>query len=142
MPVHAWDQRYATGIPSIDEQHRWLFSQVQQLYAAYRTGRGREAIPGMIKSLTAYCQDHFMDEEAQMRAHRYPGLDLHREEHRKLMVRVDHLGERFAGGESDVAMELSVLVSGWLKDHIQEQDQAFAAFLRRHRPDQEAPGVA
>jgi len=61
----------------------------------------------------------------------FPGLPAHREEHRKLMSRVSHLRDRCARGETEVAMELSVLVADWLRGHILEFDQRFAEFIRR-----------
>lgn len=134
MPVYAWDQEYATGIPSIDAQHQWMFKLVQELYDAYRSGKAKEAIPGMLTNLVSYCLTHFNDEEAQMKQHRFPALAFHREEHRQLMTRVYHLHERYANNEPDVAMEMSILLSNWLKTHIQEQDQVFAEFLRPSSP--------
>jgi hemerythrin-like metal-binding protein len=131
MSTRAWNQRYATGIASIDAQHVTLFESAQGLNDALRSGHAREAVPGLLEHLIVYSLSHFADEEAHMERLCYPGLPGHRDVHRDLMAQVYDLQDRYLKGEPQVVMELTMLVTRWLKKHIQEHDQAFAAFIRR-----------
>jgi hemerythrin len=130
MSVRDWDPSCATGIPSIDAQHVALFDAAKGLHKAFRSGRGREAVPGLLRDLEAYCLSHFQDEEAHMARLGFPDLRAHQEEHRRLMARVYDLHERFQNGEAHAAMEVSILVSEWLKSHIKELDRSFADYVR------------
>jgi hemerythrin-like metal-binding protein len=89
----------------------------------------------MLDQLMSYCLTHFEDEETHMEKFAFPGLQVHRHEHRSLMAQVDSLRERYAKGESQVPMELSILVTRWLKLHIKEHDQVFADFLHHRVPE-------
>lgn len=132
MSVFAWDQRYATGIASIDAQHITLFRSAQELHDAYRNGRAGEAIPHMLNHLVIYCTTHFEDEESHMEKSAFHGLRAQQEEHRQFLARVYDLRDRYAKGESQVPMELSMLLTRWLKKHIKEYDQVFGDFIRQN----------
>jgi hemerythrin len=130
MSDRDWDPDCATGIPSIDAQHMTLFESAQDLHKAFRTGNGKTAIPALLRELEVYCLSHFHDEEIHMERLGFPDLAAHQEEHRRLMARVYDLHERYQKGEAHAAMELSILVSDWLKAHIKGQDRTFADFIR------------
>jgi hemerythrin len=132
MSAFTWNEKYATGIASIDDQHRSLFQSVQELHDAYRSGKAREAIPLILEQLVDYSSQHFEDEEAEMERAAFPGLPRHREEHRTLMAQVHNLQERYVQGEPQLPMELSILLSRWLKNHIKDHDMAFAHFVCRN----------
>jgi hemerythrin len=131
VSVFTWYPRYAIGIASIDAQHIALFRSAQELHDAYRAGLAREIIPETLNHLMIYCMTHFEDEEAHMSKAAFPGLRAHQEEHRRLLARAYDLRERFAKGDSQVAMELSLLIARWLKKHIKESDRLFGDFIRQ-----------
>lgn len=134
MSLCTWDPTLATGISSIDGQHQYLFALVQGLYDAYRSGKGREVVPETLDELVAYCLTHFADEESHMNRARFPDLPFHHAEHQRLMAKVHHLQDQLANGEPQLAMDLSILLSQWLRTHIREHDLAFADFLRERVP--------
>lgn len=130
MTVFTWDHSYATGIDSIDAQHQALFQSANDLHEACRTGNTGEAIASVLDHLVTYCNTHFEDEEAHMNRLGFPGLQTQQAEHRKLIAKVSSMLERYASGQPEVAMELSILLTQWLKQHIKEHDQVFADFVR------------
>jgi hemerythrin-like metal-binding protein len=130
MLAFGWDPRYETGIASIDAQHRVLLQSARELHEAYRSGSAKEVVPRVLDNLVTYCMTHFEDEEVHMERLAFPELSAHREEHQKLMAQVYDLQDRFTRGEGHVPMELSILVTRWMRKHIQEHDQAFADFAR------------
>lgn len=135
MSLFGWDKRLATGIDSIDAQHRELFQIAKGLHDAYRTGDAKNAVTRTLNFLVDYCLTHFEDEEAQMMAMGFPDFAIHQEEHRKCLAHILDLKDRYAGGQSEVAMDLSVLVSRWSKQHIRESDLRFAEFVKSNTPE-------
>ena len=128
MAAFDWDRRCETGIASIDAQHQELFRLARELYEASKTGAEREVVTAVLKHLITYCNTHF---EAHMERQGFPGLQAQQEEHRKLTARVFGLLDQFAVDGAQVPEELSILVSQWLRKHIQEYDQVFADFIHQ-----------
>jgi hemerythrin-like metal-binding protein len=135
MSTLAWDDRYATGVPAIDAQHKALFQSAQDLQEAVAAGTPDEAVTRVLDHLVTYCKTHFADEETHMDRLGFPELAAHQEEHRKLMARVYGLLERHATGEQQVPMELSILITHWLRAHIREFDQRMADYVRKTEPE-------
>jgi len=131
MPTFAWDERYATGIPSIDAQHKALFQSARDLHEAVAAGTPDEVVARVLDHLVTYCRTHLEEEETHMDRLGFPDLPAHREEHRKLMAQVYGLLERHASGEAQVPLELAIFITRWLRTHIQEFDQRFADFSRQ-----------
>jgi len=126
----AWEPRYETGIPSIDCQHQSLFRALRCLHEAVFEGKVQAEVGVVLEFLEKYAQIHFSDEETIMKRIRYPGLLEHMVEHRKFWIRVQDLQARFDSEEQTVALEASMLLFTWFKDHILIEDMAFAKHAR------------
>ncbi len=131
MTRFTWNPKLATGIASIDAQHISLFESAKYLHQTFRDQTASEGIAHTLNHLVAYCATHFEDEEGYMIQRSFPRLHEHQAEHRKLMSRVFHLRDRYVAGETSVAMDLSILIADWLRDHILKFDQAFAEYVRQ-----------
>lgn len=129
MPIAVWNDRFATGLASIDLQHQELFAAVNRLEEA-STGRDSETeVRKALAFLLQYTVEHFRVEEDHMERHGYPGFAAHAVEHARLMDQVGVLQRRFDAGRP-MAAELTVFFADWLKHHIHQVDQAYAAFLK------------
>ena len=126
----AWGPRYETGIPSIDCQHQSLFRALRCLHEAVLEGKVQAEVGVVLEFLEKYAQIHFSDEETYMKRIRFPGLLEHMVEHRKFWIRVQDLQARFDSEEQKVALEASMLLFTWFKDHILIEDMAFAKHAR------------
>ena len=69
----AWDDVYCVGVTELDEQHRNLFLVLAELAGVLTTGRGEEAVLGVMKALLVDCANHFSAEEEYLEGVRYPG---------------------------------------------------------------------
>jgi hemerythrin-like metal-binding protein len=125
-----------TGRPrwvrEIDLQHERLAQTIHRLHQALRQDPGTPQVQETIQFLRRYVDEHFALEEHTMARLNYPKLETHRAEHRRLAARVQELGFRVDSGDASVALDLSLLLFRWFKDHIQQDDEEFVAF------DQEA----
>jgi hemerythrin len=134
VPIE-WTSDLATGIESIDAEHRELYAQVAALHAAMRSGRLGE-VTGIMDFLQRYATQHFANEEATMAAAGYPGAGEH-EQHHQAFVK-DFLAMR-AGLESNGitasrVIDLSTWLGQWLRQHVRGVDLELARYLRRVRP--------
>lgn len=77
MPPITWEDTFKTGNPSVDAQHIELFAMINTLHDAIVARRGSEVLGPTLDKLGAYVVKHFQNEEALMRAKRYPGYADH-----------------------------------------------------------------
>ncbi|WP_306599070.1 bacteriohemerythrin [Geothrix sp. 21YS21S-2] len=131
MALIAWHDRFATGIPSVDDQHKTLFQTVNDFHEGLVTGRGREELARTLDFLVTYTVRHFKTEEDFMELHRFDGLKAHRSEHQLLLEEVAAFKEQWSRNAAAVRpMEVARFLGDWLTHHIQQMDFQYARFLK------------
>lgn len=127
-----FDPVLLTGEATIDAQHRELFHRVNQLLEASRVHRSRAEVARLLDFLGDYVVSHFAAEERVMAEAAYPGLDGHREEHRRFVKEFAALYEEFkAEGPGPLfAIRVGNRVTAWLREHIYRTDRALGEWLR------------
>ncbi len=130
MPSIEWNPRYATGIATIDYQHKTLVEHIGKLQEALETDHLQEETSNLMAFLVHYVDEHFLLEEAYMEHIAYPGLEEHRNLHIRLRIRVQAMADKLARMEPGVGMELSLLLFGWLRDHILHDDFLYVEHAR------------
>ncbi|MFZ0800064.1 MAG: bacteriohemerythrin [Terriglobales bacterium] len=127
-----WNNSYSVKVEAMDAQHQQLFAIIRELYAAMRSGHGKEVVGDVLRRLIDYTVKHFTAEEALMEKHGYPGLAQHRAEHKALTDKVLAFKKGFEAGTVSVSLELMTFLQKWLTDHIQTVDQKYGDFLNAH----------
>lgn len=130
-----WTERLATGINTIDSQHKELFKRIDNLVLAIKQHRCQSEIDGMIKFLDDYARVHFSEEEKHMRETHYGGLDEQREDHAKYLAALAELKEqaslpRVQGGSYDLSATTNQVVVDWIVAHIMRLDMKFGEYLK------------
>lgn len=128
MPVFEWDNSVVLGIPTIDEQHKALFVWINSLNEAIERGEGAEAVGEIIWNLITYVTEHFSAEERLMLSCNYPGLEEHRAEHDRFVLRLQEIQVQFIDGHEMSKNILNFLVE-WLVTHIKGTDQGYSRFI-------------
>jgi hemerythrin-like metal-binding protein len=116
-----WNEsRMATGVGSIDDQHRELIKMINKLHRACLEGAGKEELRGMMGFLGEYVGTHFRHEEQLMEQHRCPSRNANRTAHRKFLENFAHLNQQFEahGPTTSLLLDLRSLVGDWLTTHI------------------------
>jgi hemerythrin len=132
LALVTWDTSYSVSVKSCDAAHQKLFSLINQLYEAMRTGKGRAIIVDTVQELEAYTHTHFQAEEALMERARYPALKEHRLEHQKFVAQVKQFeSDLEAGGAGDPVAVLGLL-QVWLSKHIKQTDKKYSEALNSH----------
>ncbi len=130
-----WKESLATGISTIDSQHKELFKRIDNLVLAIKQQRCRSEIDGVLKFLEDYARVHFSEEEKHMRNTEYPGYEEQRKEHGKYLRALEELKlqaslPRIQGASYDLSATTNQVVVDWIVAHIMKLDMKFARFLK------------
>ena len=130
-----WNDRLATGISTIDNQHKELFIRINNLVTAIKEGRCKSEIDGVLKFLDDYARIHFSEEEKHMQETSYAGYQEQRQEHAKYLAALRELKDqaaqpRIQGASYDLSATTNQVVVDWIVEHIIKVDMKFAAFLK------------
>lgn len=125
-----WDDKYLTGYPEVDDQHRGIFQRLNDLHDAAATQNCPELTGEALAFLIQYTLMHFRCEEDAMAGVGYPHRDAHKDLHDDFSSTIRALSKRFQRGERDLWREISDLISRWITGHILEHDLALAAYFR------------
>lgn len=125
-----WQQGYATGIESIDTQHRQIIELINRLDVS--VGRQDRAEVGeIIKGLHEYIHTHFIYEEHLLEQSGYKFTESHIRGHRRFVERLESLTRRFEAG-AYVSRELLNFLHRWLVNHIVNEDQNYVPSVQAH----------
>jgi hemerythrin len=123
-----WQDFYSVGVPDIDEQHRTLFTMINELAECIEGSGIPVACRDESAKLLAYTRFHFEQEEKMLAGHGYAGLEEQHAEHARLL---GELGSLVAAGASNRpgAQSPSEFFKDWLIDHTLLEDRRFKIFL-------------
>jgi hemerythrin len=132
MKKYIWDDSIATGISKVDEQHKTLFSAINDLEAVAEAGKGEQEIKKSLDFLTDYTIKHFFDEEEIQKRYKYPEYESHHQEHEKFKASVRELSHQLIlkGASVELVDSLCVTFGDWLVSHISVRDKKLAAYIR------------
>lgn len=120
MPL-VWDkERFGTGVTRIDEDHRTMFSMVNELAEKIESGETDDFLASMIDFLEKYAKVHFKREESAMQLSNCPAASQNASEHRKFERKVEDYKDRFnrEGADYWLMKDLVKFLSEWLVNHI------------------------
>nr|AER58194.1 hemerythrin-like metal-binding protein [uncultured Acidobacteriota bacterium] len=133
-----WNKSYATGIETIDSQHRTLIEMIAAFQRAMFEGRTRDQLPGLLDRLIIYTKYHFQWEEQLLEEKQYPELEKHRKGHRVLTQQIMDFKERLESGKPVAGAPVLLFLKHWFTDHILETDFRYAKYFR----EKETPPVS
>ena len=128
MPLMEWNATLSVSVPSLDAQHQKLIALLNQLHDAMRAGKGAATLATVLDDLASYTRTHFTNEEILMKAHRFPGLEAHTAEHRKLVAEVQKLQADLKAGHL-LTLTVMEFLQAWLSRHILQSDKQYAPYL-------------
>jgi hemerythrin len=131
MPLVTWNDRYATGIPKVDEQHKIMFQAINTFHGGIVAAQGKESLAQTLDFLMTHTVDHFRTEEAFMQSMGYEGLAAHRSEHQLLLEEVASFKQQWTGNEAwGRPTEVARFMGDWLTRHIQQMDFQYVKFMK------------
>ena len=143
MEAFAWDQRFETGLDTVDKQHHHLVDLVNVAGDILLTGKASEKeSQDLFGQLADYAVYHFNEEEHLMAEYEVDlrHVDAHKIQHAEFLKQVTLMWNSRALAEDPAGM-LHGFLSSWLTVHILGQDQEMARNIARIRKG-ESPAAA
>ena len=117
--IRYWSKDLESGHETIDNQHKRLVFQYQQLEDAIQEDHGLDKIAGIALFLHRYVLEHFNTEEQEMLAHDYPEYPEQAEQHDEYKKRIfkfkEHIS-KYPENPNNIQLAKSILFH-WYKDH-------------------------
>ncbi len=127
-----WTENLAVGVDMIDNQHKGIFSRVNNLLNAMAQGKGRDEVGKVITFLADYVVKHFRSEEEIMIKNNFDGYPSQKEEHAQFIRDFSVLKKEFetSGVTSHLVIQVQQKLCNWLTNHIGNEDKKIGAFLK------------
>ena len=129
MALVKWDSSYSVKVKRCDEDHRKLFSLINDLHEAMLAGKGAEKVHQVVNELANYAKSHFAAEEAFMERTKYPALSSHRAEHQAFVKRVGQFQQDLQANKAGESLSVVTFLNEWLSHHIKQIDHRYSAHL-------------
>ncbi|HLO74892.1 MAG TPA: bacteriohemerythrin [Magnetospirillum sp.] len=131
MALIDWSEQLSVHVVEFDDDHKRLISILNSLWEASEERRGHEVIDAILADLIDYTRTHFAREEEMFARWGYPGTDMHKQAHERLLATAASLHAKFRQEESEsVADEVFEFLRDWLVKHILGDDALYANFFR------------
>lgn len=125
-----WSRSYSVGVKQMDDEHKRLIDIINNLYAAMRGGRSRDAIGTILDELIDYTKTHFGREEKIMQEIGYSGFDEQKREHIALIKQVEEIQSKYRAGNA-LGQEVMAFLKSWLINHIQGLDKKYGPTMNK-----------
>jgi hemerythrin len=132
MPL-TWNPSMTTGMQNLDDQHKELFAQVNNLLAAMSRGAGKDELGKTLDFLGSYAVKHFQQEEAAMASRQCPAAAANKLAHQRFLQVFGALQDeiRRDGPTTVLVLKAQRELSGWLSGHIAQIDTQLAPCLHK-----------
>ena len=132
MEAIHWSEKFSVGVKELDEQHRQIIEMLNRLISTPEAkDTNSEVISDILTIMTRYSLEHFKTEEGLMKAHGYPNLDEHRQEHIAYRRKAIDFSTAATLGIESVPQILIDYLSEWWMHHILDEDMKYKPFFAR-----------
>ena len=129
MTIVTWSNVYSVNIIGIDEQHKQLFTLINQLHDAMSQGQGNLILGSTLESLSHYASTHFADEEKLLAKVNYPDLPAQKQEHAIFIQKVKELQIQQQTGKIALTVPVLGFLKDWLVNHILVSDKKYMQYV-------------
>lgn len=129
IEIFPWSDRFETGIPEIDQQHRQLVNLLNAMVSQMAYGGQTLAAVAILNELKAYAKFHFRSEEAVWKTV-FSGdswEETHEQSHRQFVSDINDLeAGSISSSEQGLLKGITAFLTHWLALHIIEHDARMA----------------
>ena len=133
--IITWENKYATGIISIDKQHKELVDLTNELYHAclHRSETMDETFKTAMHRLVEYVRYHFGDEQTLLERIKFPNYLEHKKEHESLIKNILEASKNYGAGNKFVPNTFVRTLKDWIFSHIAVSDKIYAAYVHEQK---------
>ena len=133
-----WNNDMATGVVELDEDHRRIAADFDEIFRCLAEERGHEHLATALSALVDALCEHIEREDELMRSIGYPAAEPHRIEHNDYLCRLSQLLVDCQKHNRCIAEKTRTLFRLWQSEHQQLFDRPLARAvleLRQAPPD-------
>jgi hemerythrin-like metal-binding protein len=117
------------GVRILDRDHRQMAEVIYELKAATLANRDPSLTVPLLRKLAQFTLNHFAFEEDMMQTTRYPGMAVHRLNHRHLMGKLGALIAHHDRGGHPLASSSLRFLHEWHIGHVHSDDLHYGLWL-------------
>lgn len=131
LPPLAWASAFETGSANVDEGHRELLADINEMSELVADGHDWQRIVAKSAELCDKCFEHFCDEQAALDSTKFDERATHKREHRRVERELKRILARIrsATHPSHADIQDVLLLRSTLVDHFFRFDLSFKARL-------------
>jgi len=136
-----WDEEYATGISSIDDEHQELIASINCLHDAIERRVEKQQLLNTLNDIHDAIHEHFLHEEQLMKKFNYDQYEIHCQDHARLINDIRSMAEKLENDPDFDGAALTQRMVDWFSVHLRTHD---ARLYRLHAlivKDQKAGGI-
>jgi hemerythrin len=120
-----WQDSYSVGVALIDEQHKKLFTHINDLHLAMSESRDKEILGKLLGDLSDYVDVHFATEEKYMDEFNYEGRGAQKVQHNQYTDKIKSFQEEYAKNELLLSFEIIDFLEDWILSHVTGEDKKY-----------------
>ena len=128
-----WSKSISVGIEEIDQQHRDLFSIINDLIHIYKQPGHRNEILRILHAMMKYTERHFSTEDEFMTLYEFPKYLDHRKEHTDYLSKINVFLDGYEKGQDDLPKDMLMFLTTWWRDHTSGSDMDFAIWVKSRK---------
>ena len=121
MEYIVWKDSFNIGVKEMDEQHKLLVSNINELYNAINTGNSESVVKPTLIKLTDYIKVHFAAEENLLKMHNYPMIESQIAQHAHYISEIAFM-ESSLMNKKQTAQNMLLFLKDWFIHHITTED--------------------
>ncbi|MBI3131689.1 MAG: hemerythrin family protein [Acidobacteria bacterium] len=130
MPRIEWSPSWSVGDDRLDHEHQSLVALINRLVEPeIRESNDPQVRRACVAEVILYAENHFRYEEDRMEQVKYPNLEGHRAGHMRFRRQISQLTLGAFEETPGLLSDLHTFLIAWLKNHILDEDQRYAAYL-------------
>ena len=135
MDYVVWSSMFSVHVPYIDNQHKKLFTLMNNLYSSLREPNAEGSIFQKLNDFLHYSEMHFKDEEDILELIKYPQVKLkrHKRIHESIIEQVYKLNDQLTKGDEQVLYNIEYFLNSRVIRHILVNDKEFQPYLVKYR---------
>lgn len=129
-----WKNKYALGVPIVDEQHKELFRRIDLFVQTLRSSTDWDGkvqrVNETLEFMKDYVVEHFHDEETYQKRIGYPGYQAHKKIHDDMVNYVSQVSDEYerSGCSEQLMQKFAGKLLAWLINHVAAEDQRIATY--------------
>jgi hemerythrin len=129
--IVVWDEKYATGIKLIDDQHKELISITNELFQACLDGENvvKDVFKETMGRMVDYVRFHFGAEQELLQRVKYPDYQEHKKQHDTLVMQILSTVKEYNEGKKLAPNQFVRTLRDWILSHIAHYDKLYASYI-------------